>query len=447
MALSRIKRNFFEKLDLQRGELLKGAAVTFAVLALGMVMQFLFTVLLGRLLGANGIGLYMLALSIATFTSVVGRLGLDRKMLRFVASHRSLDQQPVLKRGWRSMMAAAAISSLALTLVLFVAAPMIAREVFSDDSLTAPLRVMLLSVAPFGLLTLLSESLRAIERVWEAALVKGVLIPVFSIVFFAVLYAFEPTPRGATLAYAGATLATLGLAWSFWRRAISDWRKIATTDTPRFRETFSGVTSFASVAINQVLIANIDLIIVGFYGTAVEVGIYGAARRLSSLLTFVLTSVNSVLAPKFASLYSRNDRTAMERLGQFSTKLMVALTLPPILLFVAAPSLMMQIFGEEFREGARALVILSLGQLVNVSAGSVCALLLMTGHEREMRRFTTVALLTNAGLCVLLVPRLGINGAAIASASALAILNLLAFSAAVRRVGVSTLPFYSIANR
>jgi O-antigen/teichoic acid export membrane protein len=64
-----------------------------------------------------------------------------------------------------------------------------------------------------------------------------------------------------------------------------------------------------------------------------------------------------------------------------------------------------------------------------------------------MRKFTTVALLTNAGLCVLLVPRLGIEGAAIASACALAILNLLAFSAAATRVRVSTLPFYSIANK
>jgi O-antigen/teichoic acid export membrane protein len=274
-----------------------------------------------------------------------------------------------------------------------------------------------------------------------------VLIPLFSIVFFAFLYAFEPSASGAALAYVGATATTLLLAWVFWRRASRTWKEAATTGRPPLRETLAGITSFASVAINQVVIANIDLIILGFFGTVAEVGIYGAARRLSSLLTFVLTSVNSVLAPKFASLYRRQDTRAMEQLGQFSTKLMVVLTLPPILFFLAAPGWIMQVFGEEFRQGATALVILSLGQLVNVCAGSVCALLLMTGHEREMRNFTTLSLLANVVLCLVLIPRLGIEGAAIASACSLATLNLLAFSAAVRQVRISTLPFYSVAGK
>jgi O-antigen/teichoic acid export membrane protein len=118
----------------------------------------------------------------------------------------------------------------------------------------------------------------------------------------------------------------------------------------------------------------------------------GAARA------FALTAINSIFGPSIAALYARGDRSGVQTV--------------------------LSLFGDGFASGSAALRILLLGQLVNATAGSVGVMLTMTGHERQAAVVMMVAAAGQIGLSVALIPRFGVEGAAVANAVSLIGWNL-----------------------
>ena len=201
MTLARIKALVASRLDGDRWEVLSSTIISLADRVFGAGAQFAFVVMLGRLLGAQGMGLYVLALSVCTLASVLGRCGMDLSILRFVAVHRGQDHRSGMKHGWKTMIVYACILSTVVAAVLFLVAPYVAEYVFSKSGLTAPLRWMALSIVPFAMLNLLAESLRAVKRIAEASLVQAALLPGFCIILFWLLSRFDLGIEGAVLAY------------------------------------------------------------------------------------------------------------------------------------------------------------------------------------------------------------------------------------------------------
>jgi len=95
---------------------------------------------------------------------------------------------------------------------------------------------------------------------------------------------------------------------------------------------------------------------------------------------------------------------------------------------------LMGIFGPGFEPGAMALAVGAVGQLFNCAVGSVGYLLLMSGNQLQLARIQAVNAVLMIALSLLLVPRLGVTGAAIAAAVAVAAANLWMLGAVVRRL-------------
>ena len=79
----------------------------------------------------------------------------------------------------------------------------------------------------------------------------------------------------------------------------------------------------------------------------------------------------------------------------------------------------LSMFGDSFTAASGALRILLLGQLVNAATGSVGSLLTMTGHERAAAVVLAVAAAAQIALGLVLIPRLGAEGAALANTASL----------------------------
>jgi O-antigen/teichoic acid export membrane protein len=94
-----------------------------------------------------------------------------------------------------------------------------------------------------------------------------------------------------------------------------------------------------------------------------------------------------------------------------------------VIMIFARP--LMEIFGREFGEGWPVLVIATFGQLVNCGVGSVGQLLLMSGQQQRMVRAQAIAVPIGLAINWMLIPRLGMVGAAVAAAVTNALLNVL----------------------
>jgi len=420
-------------------EILHGASTAFLLKGVGALLMLAVYVLLGRLLGPTEAGLYFLALTILTIAAILGRIGLDNTVLRFVAGYAATGDWATVKGVHRKATALTTLASVTATLILVAAAPWLSVTFFKKPELTPLLRWMALAIAPTALFTLHAQALQGLRRIADANLVGTVALPVFLLAGLPVLASRWGT-TGATMAYVLAALLTMILGIWRWRRATPQLRGIqGHSDTAALLE--SSVPLFW-VSCFQLVITWAPTVTLGVMATSADVGIFGAANRAALLTSFVLLAVNSISAPKFAALHRTGDMVTLGRIARQSAKLMAVMASPILAIFTLFPARVMEMFGPEFAVGAPVLSILAVGQFINVVTGSVGWLLIMCGHERLMRN--NIALCAGVGLVLnlLLIPPLGVIGAAIAAATTLALQMITAAIMVWQKLGVVTIPLW-----
>lgn len=382
-----------------------------------------------------------------TAVSVIGRLGLDMTSLWFVATH--LKESRALRIGHHKMLLMAGSSTAVLVFIGMIGSTWLAETIFSDSALSGPLRWMLLSAVPFTLMNIYAETLRATERVGLASVLQGGLIPAVSLFAVWILHYFMNDILVAVFAYFMANLIAMFCGWRVWKKVRPELS--ADMDSSVENVLTSSLLKrslpMAGIAATSLVMSLSDTFILGFFRSAQEVGIYSACLRLSILVSFILIAVNSILGPRFAVLYKTGQRSEMELYAQNGTLLMSVLSLPLLVLFVTFPAAVLSLFGDEFVHGSSTLMILAAGQFVNVSAGSVGLLLMMSGLQRTLQRINLFAMLVSVGLGFVLIPLYGLVGAALANAMGLVFLNVMALWVTIQRLNISTIPGINLAGR
>jgi O-antigen/teichoic acid export membrane protein len=117
--------------------------------------------------------------------------------------------------------------------------------------------------------------------------------------------------------------------------------------------------------------------------------------------------------------------------------------MPLVVLLVVAGEPILTLFGTEFGSAYELLMVLLLGQLINIITGPVGHLLTMTGHEQTLRNLLLLMLPLTLVLCLLLIPAYGALGAAWAIALPMIAENLICCWLVKKRLG---LPFWLSLN-
>ena len=102
-------------------EVARGTMLAFVLKVIGAGLAFAFSVAVARMLGAEGAGLYYLALAVTTIGSVIGRVGLDNSLLRFVATRATHDDWASVKGVYALGVRMAVMASGVVTLIVFFA--------------------------------------------------------------------------------------------------------------------------------------------------------------------------------------------------------------------------------------------------------------------------------------------------------------------------------------
>lgn len=421
-------RRVFQSADQYAAGLLRGAGVSFLLRVAGAGAAFLFNIILARALGADAVGLYFLALTQITFVAVVARLGLDTSLIRETAVHASRGDWGAVLGGARTGVRLVLLASIALSLGLALLAPWLAEQVFAKPGLTMPLRWLAMAIPPLAVAFVYAELLKAMEQIARSQLVQVVLLPVLAILVFLGL---GPGwgPVAASWAYGLAALLAAIVGALFWRRAVAGRGRAV--DVPA-RIMLDASLPLMWVQLLTQAISWADILILGMFRPAAEVGMYAVAARTAMLTSFIILAVNNVIGPRFATLYHRGDLAGLAQLAVRSTRLTLLIAMPMLALFVLAPQWVLALFGRDFAAAGAVLAILAAGQFINVATGSVGQVLIMTGHGRTLRNLSAV----NAVLCIalnlVLVPAYGAIGAAVATASSVIVLNILSGVAVYR---------------
>ena len=103
------------------------------------------------------------------------------------------------------------------------------------------------------------------------------------------------------------------------------------------------------------------------------------------LVAIPLSLVNSIIPPTIAELHAQGHKQKLERVLRFTATVVVLPALAVItLLIIFAGDVLKIIFGDFYSTGAPVVVIMAIGQLVNLITGSPGVLLAMSDRQNSL---------------------------------------------------------------
>jgi O-antigen/teichoic acid export membrane protein len=454
----------------------RGSLVNLIAMVTGATLTFGLTVLVSRWLQPAGAGALFELIALFTIASNTFELGADTGLLRWISHARAVGGLAQVRRVVVSALLPVAVIAAAAAAAIWVTAPELAHVFLHglghgggvvDIRIIAPL-------VPLGALSsCLIDASRGFGRMWPYLAIEGlgkpaarialVLcallaglglygaiiawgIPVAgglaasTVIFIGILrleipvraasradpsrraahgHAFLRLRRAAPrrgipgpLRHAGKHRRVPGQAHDGRQRpGVEFWRFTA----PRaFQATF------------QVVILWLDILLVGAMVSRYAAGLYAAVSKLAMVGTFVLEGNRLAIGPQLSAMLARREYDRAAALFQTATRWLMLASWPLYLAFAIFPAVVLGIFGSRYTAGAAALAVLSLAMLVNLGTGNVTVVLLMGGKSSWSAINAGAALIVNIGLNLLLIPHLGILGAAIAWGASIVVDNLTA---------------------
>jgi len=420
------------------GRISRQSSVFFAGTLFSVASAYFFKIYLARVLGAEGLGIYTLGLTLIGFLGVFNALGLPQAAVRFVALYTATGKINHLHAFMRGSTTLLITSNLLLGALLVLVGPKIAARLYHTPSLSGYLPLFAVIMLLGCLTTFFGQVLAGFKDVAKRTVITNFLGNPVVMILTIVLIAAGSGLRGYLIAQViSALVVLLLLVLSVWK--IAPRRTLISNEVGS--EVRGAVLSFSAaalgVAILEFLLAQADKILIGVWLNAREVGIYAVATAIVSFVPIALQSVNQIFSPMISDLHSRSEGEMLGRLFQTLTKWILALTIPLAVVIIVFAGPLMQIFGSDFESGWPILVIGALGQLINCGVGSVGYLLLMSGHQYRLVKVQAAMAAVMIAMNIALIPWLGIMGAAIAAAVTNGLSNLWYLREVRRTLGIT----------
>ena len=401
------------------------AGYAFTGKVFGLLFGFFAQAVFARLLGADMLGVFVLGWTVVFGITILTTLGFEYSFVRFISKYEATghhgEARAVFLFGARVSVVAAAVG----TAVMILLRTPIAFKVFHEYRLESVLIWISLAVIPFSLMRVLSGALRALKDIRGFILGFDASHRVGRFILFVALYALGFRLYGIVVATVGATvLSTLVLLHFLKRRGpfLFD-RSVPLETIPRREITlYSGAMladSFMAFAMQHS-----GRIVLGIFLVSADVGVYNIAALIATLVTFVLLSFNTIFSPVISDLFHRDRFDLLVPLFRSVTRWTIIISLPIYLWILVGGETTLAVFGSEFVRGYDALILMASGLLIAVSTGPVGITLAMTGHQK-WNVYNAIALAAvSVSLTVILVPRMGIAGAALAAGVAQALVKI-----------------------
>lgn len=399
-----------------RSHLIKGAAGSFGLQVGFAGLAFFNAIILARVLGAGGYGTFANAMAWVSLLTIPATFGFGILLVRDTAIYRSQGKWGLLK----GLLRFSDRIVLVLSVLLALAAATAAGFTFSSPAQatmrhTIWIALMLLPI--FALYNLRESAIRGLEYVIRARLPGMLIRPGLLLAGIGVIYFFWPNRLSAPAAMSvnvGAGVVILGTGIFFLKRLLPPEVKQAKAEymPGLWLKAASPMLVYGGT---QIVLGQTDIVMLGAMRGAHDVGLYAVAYRLSYLLIYVTYAAEVILAPVTSRMYVNGENIRLQKIITRAVRISFFSVLPFGLVLCFWGGELLGIFGHEFRGAEVALIILSVGRLLEVSLGSSALLLPMTGHERIVAKVLSSFVVANILLNGILIPRYGLEGAAIAS--------------------------------
>jgi O-antigen/teichoic acid export membrane protein len=427
----------------ERGEkaaALRMAMTAFSIRIFSAALAFLSQIVLARLMGEYEYGIFVFVWVLIVLFGDLSCLGFHTAIIRFLPQYKASGAFEEI----RGLTGTARIFAL-LSGTAVLAIGMICLHVFADrieSYYLAPIFLGLLAMPMIALGDILEGTSRANH--WPVMALSPVyIIRPLLIIFFMLITIGLGAEHSAVTAMQAALAATYVTAVGQYVATLLRLKRHY-QEGPR-KIDFLGWLSvaFPIFLIEGVgfLLTNSDVVVVGIFLDPHEVAIYFAAAKTMALVHFINFSVKAASGPRFSSLIATGNRAELAAAAADAARWTFWPALGVGLVVLAAGHLLLSLFGGAFTAGYILMAILLAGILAKALVGPAETLLMMAGKQNMCVLLYAGALTANVVLNVTLIPRFGIEGAAIATASAMFVEAILLHIAVRRALGIVLFAF------
>lgn len=397
--------------------IVKGTTIAFSFSIISAFIGYLLRIFAARELGPYEYGLFYGTFALVAFLGLFNNLGLNETITKFVAEFNVKNQKEKIKGAIIfSILMRLIIFSIILLLVFFFS-NQITAKILNDQSAEMILKILLLSTFLTSFSPIFQSALRGLTKIKEYAFSS------FSFILLVFIFALLILPGSRQKALSFAYCYIIGgiisgmISFGLFVKSFPSFFQIKLSIEKSLvkKIIFFALPTFA-YSIAFVIISYTDTIMISLFRTVEEVGLYQVAIPTARMILYFAMALSTILLPVFSEMWAKGEKRKASELLFHILKISLVLALPFSLIFIMFPSIVINLFfGSKYIGATTSLRILSVGYLFYIL--STIHFNLMNGIGKPI--LTMKIVYTSAGLNVLLnlllIPSLGIEGAAIAS--------------------------------
>ncbi|HEY1310342.1 MAG TPA: lipopolysaccharide biosynthesis protein [Pseudolabrys sp.] len=430
--VARIKAALADRSDSRLAQLVAGKV--FLVRVSSAMLALASQVLLARWMGSFEFGIYIYVWTWVLMIGALSDFGLSSAARRFIPEYtelKSFDRLRGFLTGsrWLAFSVATGIGVVGAVGVTLLAP-------WLDRFVVVPLYLACLTIPVYGLVQVQAGIAQSYDWPNLALMPFYIWRQLTITVLMGAAYLFG-APTGAVTAMIVAVVTTWAVTIA--QLVMLDRRLKAQVPTgPKLYETKTWVATSLPIFVVEgfyLLLTYVDILALEHYRSPDEVAVYYAGARLLAIVAFVYFAIAGATTHKFTQYHVSGDP---KRLASFFAETIKWTFWPSLLacaLILALGRPLLELFGAGFGRGYDVMFILAVGMLSRAAVGPAERLLNMLGERKQCAFIYAAAFAINLVLCVMLIPRLGIEGAAVATSSALVAESIALYLVAKRRLG------------
>lgn len=429
------------KNDFHLKELLSGSMIAFILKISGIIFGYIFTFLVANQYGAKAMGIFAISFTILQILSVIGRLGMDTVLLRYVSKYSFSKDYETIKVIYKKAFISVFTFSLFLSIILFLLSQFIANYLFHKPYLDYYIQLISAGILPFSLLFLHTEILRGLKKIFSSIFLAQVSIYMFSSILLFIFILLDNFDSYVPLisyeiSIAISSLCVYILSFIFFKNIRNSNFNISYKNL--LKEALPLMLS-SSLAL---VMGWVDIIMLGIFDNENNVGIYSIVLKLVGVMNIFIFAVDSIFSPKFAKLFNKEKKEIIQKFVMDGNRLVIFLSLPIIFIYFVFSEPILEIFGKEYLAGSLALIILVLARFIRFLLGAMNpTILIMSNNEKIYMNVLIISILLNIILNYFLIPIYSINGAAISTLVSIVFLSLISAFYIKVKLNIDTIVF------
>lgn len=403
----------------------KGAFIVLIGMLFSKIITYIYRIVIARI-GPEEYGSFSIALAIFGVITTISILGLNNGILRYIPHYRTISKNNLVRKLISFSLGITFGVGIFFSSILFYFSEQISIYFFHNPDLTILLKIVSLAI-PFNILNnILFFIFRSFKQIKYEVYIKNIIENSNKLILtFILVYLLGEGIFGVSVAYVIPIFVTSIICLYILNKKIIPHKVLSSDPFPLKEILFYSLPLLFSTFLIM-LLSWTDSFMLGYFMSSREVGIYNSALPTVQMLYVIPYAFSVLFLPLLSEIYVKSKKESFAGMYQISNKWILIINLLLFSFFILFPKeIIYYIFGKEYIEGGSALIILSIGFFINCTLNNTEDTLRLIKKTKLILLNSIIITVLNIFLNLLLIPRYGINGAAIATTTSFIFLIIL----------------------